>query len=119
LVRPKEGVYNTTHAIEEQQNTSLTRSNKATNNRLPNKSIQGYVAKKNTINCRRFAEGGRTFKLLAAERMNQGTSKVWIHLALGQCNYSVMELKESMGHIYCTNSFEDIDADFVTQYKVI
>jgi len=62
--------------------------------------------------------GGRTFKFLAEALKKQGATKVFLYVTHGQFNYGFYELKESIDHIYCTNSYKDIDDDFVTQFKL-
>jgi len=64
------------------------------------------------------ADGGRTFKFLAEALKKQGATKVFLYVTHGQFNYGFDELKESIDHIYCTNSYKDIEDDFVTQFKL-
>ena len=66
-----------------------------------------------------LADGGRTFKFLAEELKNQGAAKVFLYVTHAQFNYGFDELKETIDHVYCTNSYKDIEDGFVTQFKVI
>jgi len=66
-----------------------------------------------------LADGGRTFKYLAEALKKQGASKVYLYVTHAQFNYGFEELKETIDHVYCTNSYKDIDDVFVTQFKVI
>ncbi len=65
-----------------------------------------------------LADGGRTFKLLAKALKNQGAKKVFLYVTHAQFNYGFDELKETIDHVYCTNSYKDIENDFVTQFMV-
>jgi phosphoribosylpyrophosphate synthetase len=82
-------------------------------------SIQGDVKGKECLIVDDLADGGRTFKYLAEALKKQGASEVYLYVTHGQFNYGFDELKECIDHIYCTNSYKDIDNEFVTQYKVI
>ncbi len=119
LVSPDAGAYKTTHEIAEKLNADLVPSNKVRVDGAPVISIQGDVKDKECLIVDDLADGGRTFKFLAKELKNQGASKIFLYVTHGQFNYGFEELKESIDHIYCTNSFKDIDDDYVTQFKVI
>jgi len=119
LVSPDAGAYKATHAIAEKLNADLIPSNKVRVNGEPIISIQGDVTDKECLLVDDLADGGRTFKYLAAELKKQGASKVFLYITHGQFNYGFEELKESINHVYCTNSYKDIDDVFVTQYKVV
>lgn len=119
LVSPDAGAYKTTHEIAEQLNADLVPSNKVRVNGVPEISIQGDVKGKPCLIIDDLADGGRTFKFLAAALKSQGATKVFLYVTHGQFNYGFEELKESIDHIYCTNSFKTIDDDFVTQYSVV
>ena len=66
-----------------------------------------------------LADGGRTFKQLAQALKEQGAERVSLYVSHAQFNFGFVELKDSIDHIYCTNSYKDIEDDFVTQFKVI
>lgn len=119
LVSPDAGAYKTTHEIAEKLNTDLVPSNKVRIDGAPVISIQGNVISKDCLIVDDLADGGRTFKNLAQELKNQGASRVFLYVTHAQFNYGFDELKESIDHIYCTNSYRDIDDDYVTQYEVI
>ena len=116
---PDAGAYKTTHDIAEKLNADLIPSNKVRIDGIPVISVQGDVQDKECLIVDDLADGGRTFKYLATELKKQGASKVFLYVTHGQFNYGFNELKESIDHVYCTNSYKDIDDDFVTQYKVV
>jgi ribose-phosphate pyrophosphokinase len=119
LVSPDAGAYKTTHEIAEKLKADLVPSNKVRVNGAPLISIQGNVKNKECLIVDDLADGGRTFKFLAEELKKQGATKVFLYVTHAQFNYGFDELKETISHVYCTNSFKDIDDEFVTQYKVI
>lgn len=119
LVSPDAGAYKTTHEIAEKLNADLIPSNKVRVNGKPQITIQGNVQNKECLIVDDLADGGRTFKLLAKELKNQGATKVFLYVTHAQFNYGFEELKETIDHIYCTNSYRDIENDLVTQFKVV
>lgn len=119
LVSPDAGAYKTTHEIAEKLGADLVPSNKVRVDGAPQISIQGNVAGKDCLIVDDLADGGRTFTFLAAELKNQGAAKVFLYVTHAQFNYGFDELKESIDHVYCTNSYKDIKDNFVTQFKVI
>ncbi|MGJ8549565.1 phosphoribosyltransferase family protein [Winogradskyella wichelsiae] len=118
LVSPDAGAYKTTHEIAEQLNADLVPSNKVRVNGKPIISIQGDVKGKACLIVDDLADGGRTFKFLAEALKQQGASKVCLYVTHAQFNYGFKELKETIDHVYCTNSYKEIEDDFVTQYKI-
>lgn len=119
LISPDAGAYKTTHEIAEKLNADLVPSNKIRIDGAPIISIQGNVKGKECLIVDDLADGGRTFKFLAEALKSQGATKVFLYVTHAQFNYGFDELKEGIDHIYCTNSFKDINNDFVTQYVVI
>lgn len=119
LVSPDAGAYKTTHEIAEKLNADLVPSNKVRVNGRPIISIQGDVKGKECLIVDDLADGGRTFKFLAEALKEQGATKVFLYVTHAQFNYGFDELKESIDHIYCTNSFKNINNKFVTQYSVV
>ncbi len=119
LVSPDAGAYKVTHEIAEKLNADLVPSNKVRVDNAPQISIQGDVLGKKCLIVDDLADGGRTFKYLASELKRQGAKEVYLYVTHAQFNYGFDELKETINHVYCTNSFKDIDDDFVTQFKVI
>ena len=119
LVSPDAGAYKTTHEIAEKLEADLVPSNKVRVNGAPQISIQGDVKGKDCLIVDDLADGGRTFKFLAAALKEQGASKVFLYVTHAQFNYGFEELKETIDHVYCTNSYKDIKDDFVTQFQVI
>ncbi len=119
LVSPDAGAYKTTHEVAEKLNADLVPSNKVRVDGVPVISIQGDVKGKHCLIVDDLADGGRTFKFLAEALKSQGASKVFLYVTHAQFNYGFDELKESIDHIYCTNSFKEIDDEYVTQFKVI
>ncbi|WP_370086919.1 phosphoribosyltransferase family protein [Ekhidna sp.] len=118
LISPDAGAYKTTHEIAEKLNADLIPSNKVRVNGEPKIQIQGNLDSKDCLIVDDIADGGRTFEYLAKELKRQGANKVFLYVTHGQFNYGFDELRESIDHIYCTNSFRDIEDDFVTQYKI-
>ncbi len=118
LVSPDAGSYKTTHDIAEALNADLVPSNKVRVNGAPVISIQGDVKNKECLIVDDLADGGRTFKFLAKALKDQGATKVFLYVTHGQFNYGFEILKETIDHIYCTNSYRNIDDKFVTQYKL-
>ncbi len=119
LISPDAGAYKTTHAIAEKLNADLIPSNKVRINSTPIVSIQGNVKDKVCLIVDDLADGGRTFNQLAKQLKSQGADKVYLYVTHGQFNYGFDELKEWIDHIYCTNSYKNIDDTFVTQFKVV
>ncbi len=119
LVSPDAGAYKSTYDIAEELKANLVASNKVRKNGIPLISIQGDVVDKDCLIVDDLADGGRTFKTLAAELKEQGANNVYLYVTHGMFNYGFDELKESIDHVYCTNSFRQINDEFVTQYHVI
>lgn len=119
LVSPDAGAYKTTHNFAEKLNADIIPSNKVREKGIPKIEIQGSINQKDCLIVDDLADGGRTFKLLAEELKKQGANKVFLYVTHAQFNYGFEELKESINHVFCTNSYRNIDDDFVTQYKVI
>ena len=119
LVSPDAGAYKGTHEIAQTLNADLIPSNKVRVAGEPIISIQGDVQGKECLIVDDLADGGRTFKNLAEELKKQGASKVFLYVTHGQFNYGFDELKEHIDHIYCTNSYRDIEDDFVSQFVVV
>lgn len=118
LVSPDAGAYKTTHEIAKALNADLVPSNKVRVDGAPVISIQGEVKGKECLIIDDLADGGRTFKSLAKALKDQGATKVFLYVTHGQFNYGFDELKETIDHIYCTNSYKNIEDKFVTQYKL-
>ncbi len=119
LVSPDAGAYKTTHEIAEKLGADLVPSNKVRVNGAPQISIQGDVRGKDCLIVDDLADGGRTFKYLAAALKEQGAANVYLYVTHAQFNYGFDELKETIDHVYCTNSYREIDDEFVTQFKVL
>lgn len=119
LVSPDAGAYKTTHRIAERLEADLIPSNKVRIDGTPVISIQGDVKAKECLIVDDIADGGRTFKHLAEALKSQGASNVFLYVTHAQFNFGFDELKESIDHIYCTNSYREIEDGFVTQYDVI
>lgn len=119
LISPDAGAYKTTHEIAEKLDANLVPSNKIRINGAPVIKIQGDVKGKDCLIVDDIADGGRTFMFLAEELKKQGANKVYLYVTHAQFNYGFEELKKHINHVYCTNSYKDIEDSFVTQYKVI
>ncbi len=119
LISPDAGAYKTTHEIAEQLHADLVPANKVRVNGVPEILIQGNITNKDCLIVDDLADGGRTFKFLAKALKNKGAAKVFLYVTHGQFNYGFNELKETINHVYCTNSYKDIEDTYVTQFKVI
>ncbi|WP_439132041.1 phosphoribosyltransferase family protein [Polaribacter sp.] len=119
LVSPDAGAYKTTHTFATKLNADIIPSNKVRINGTPKIKVQGNVKQKDCLIIDDLADGGRTFTQLAHELKKQGANTVFLYVTHAQFNYGLKELKETINHIFCTNSYKDIEDDFVTQYKVI
>lgn len=119
LVSPDAGAYKTTHEIAEKLGADLVPSNKVRVDGAPEISIQGEVGGKDCLIVDDLADGGRTFKYLAEALKKQGATKVFLYVTHAQFNYGFEELKKTIDHVYCTNSYKDIEDDFVTQFEVV
>lgn len=119
LISPDAGAYKTTHDIAQQLSANLVPANKARIDGVPKISIQGAVKGKDCLIVDDLADGGRTFIYLAEALKNQGAKKVYLYVTHAQFNYGFDDLKETISHIFCTNSYKDINDAFVTQYAVI
>ena len=119
LVSPDAGAYKTTHEIAVKLNADIIPSNKVRINGVPKINIQGDVKGKECLIVDDLADGGRTFKFLADALKKLGATKVFLYVTHAQFNFDFNELKEKIDHIYCTNSFKDIENQIVTQFNVI
>lgn len=119
LISPDAGAYKNTHEIAEKLGATLVPSNKVRVEGIPKIQIQGNISGKECLIVDDIADGGRTFNLLAKELKKQGATKVFLYVTHGQFNYGFDELKNNIDHIYCTNSYKDIQDDFVTQFKIV
>lgn len=119
LISPDAGAYKKVHYLSIKLNADIVPSNKIRINGVPKITVQGNVKGKDCLIVDDLADGGRTFNLLAKQLKKQGAKKVFLYVTHAQFNYGFEELKENINHIFCTNSYRDIDDDFVTQYKII
>lgn len=117
IVSPDAGAYKSTYKISEKLGSQLVASNKFRDEKgNPIINVSGDVNGKKCLIVDDLADGGRTFKYLAEELKKQGATKVFLYVTHGQFNYGFDELRESIDHIYTTDSFRNIENDFVTQY---
>lgn len=119
LVSPDAGAYKDTHRIAERLGADLVPSNKVRVNGAPAITVQGNVAGKMCLIVDDLADGGRTFSQLATALKAQGATSVHLYVTHGQFNHGFDELRASITHIYCTNSYRNIQHDMVTQFNVI
>ena len=119
LVSPDAGAYKSTKVLADEFEADLIPSNKVRVNGVPSISFQGDVQGKNCLIVDDLADGGRTFKQLAQALKEQGAKRVTLYVSHAQFNFGFDELKDGLDYIYCTNSYKDIEDDFVTQFKVI
>lgn len=118
LVSPDAGAYKATYEIAEKLAADLVPSNKVRVKGNPLIQIQGEVNGRTCLIVDDLADGGRTFKYLAEELKKQGAEKVCLYVTHAQFNYGFEELSQSIDHIFCTNSYREIDNSLVTQYKI-
>lgn len=119
LVSPDAGAYKDTYAIAQEVNSNLVAANKVRINGTPQIRIDGNVEGSHCLIVDDIADGGRTFIELAKKLKEKGAKGVRLYVTHGMFHFGFDELKEHIDHIYCTNSYRDIEDDFVTQYKVI
>lgn len=98
--------------------TELIPANKVRINGNPKILIQGDVRDKHCLIVDDIADGGRTFRNLALALKNSGARKVFLYVSHGQFNYGFSELQQSINHIFCTNSFRDLDHPSLSQFKI-
>lgn len=115
LISPDAGAYKDTYGIAERLGADLVPSNKVRVDGEPKIIIQGDVKGIDCLIVDDIADGGRTFDVLARELKIQNARKVYLYVTHGQFHYGFHELKDSIDHIYCTNSYRNIEDDFVTQ----
>lgn len=119
LISPDAGAFKATYDIAQKLGADLVPSNKVRVKNEPIIKIQGEVNERNCLIVDDLADGGRTFINLAKELKTQGAKSVYLYVSHGQFHYGFEEVKEWIDHVYCTNSFRDIEDDFVSQFKVI
>ena len=66
-----------------------------------------------------ICDGGRTFFGIAQELKKKNAGDIYLCVTHGIFSYGFDELKKYFKKIYCTDSFKDIDDDFVRQIKII
>lgn len=119
LVSPDAGAFKASYEIAQKLGADLVPSNKVRINEEPLIKIQGDVKNRDCLIIDDLADGGRTFINLAKELKSQGAEKVFLYVSHGQFHYGFEEIKEWIDHVYCTNSYRDIENEFVSQFKVI
>ena len=65
-----------------------------------------------------ICDGGRTFIGIADELKKKNVGDIYLFITHGIFSYGLDELKKSFKKIYCTNSFRDIDDEFIKQIKI-
>lgn len=118
LVSPDAGAYKANFAIAEQLQIDLVAANKVRLSTGPKIVFQGDVKNKSCLIVDDLADGGRTFKYLADALKEHGAQKVDLYVSHGMFSHGFDELKKSIDHFYCTNSYRDINKDFVTQFDI-
>ena len=66
-----------------------------------------------------ICDGRRTFIGIAQELKKKNAGDIYLCVTHGIFSYGFDELKKYFKKIYCTDSFKDIDDDFVRQIKII
>lgn len=118
LVSPDAGAFKATYTIAKELGADLVPSNKVRINNEPLITLQGDVKGKECLIVDDLADGGRTFLNLAKALNKQGAVKVFLYVTHGQFNHGFDELLTIIDHIYCTNSYREIEEDRVTQFMV-
>lgn len=119
LVSPDAGAYKTTHEIGEKLKADLIPANKVRVEGKPQIRIQGNVQGKECLIVDDMADGGRTFMFLAKELKKQGATNVYLYVTHGLFHFGFDELRPHIDHVYCTNSYRDIENEMVTQYHIV
>ncbi len=118
LVSPDAGAYKVSHEVAHRLNANLIPANKVRRNGEPEIKLQGGVQGKRCLIIDDIADGGRTFINLARVLRDQGAEEVNLYVTHGMFNYGFDEFNDFIDHIYCTNSYRDIDHPLVTQYEI-
>ena len=119
LVSPDAGAYKATYQIAENIERELVASNKFRKDGVPFIQVQGDVTGKACLIVDDIADGGRTFIALAKRLREEGATKVYLYVTHGMFHYGFDEIDEYIDHVYCTNSYRNIEHESVTQFKVI
>jgi ribose-phosphate pyrophosphokinase len=65
-----------------------------------------------------ICDGGRTFIGIADELKKKNAGDIYLFITHGIFSYGLDELKKCFKKIYCTNSFRDVDDEFIKQFKI-
>jgi len=79
----------------------------------------GDVNKKNCLIVDDLCDGGYTFIQLSRALRAQGADKVYLYVSHAYFSKGVEVMLDHINHIFCTNSVKDINAPYVTQFKII
>lgn len=82
-------------------------------------TIGGNVKEQECLIVDDLIDGGGTFISLAEQLKNQGASKVFLYASHAIFSKGVDVMCGPIDHIYCTNSYKNVEHKKVTQYKVI
>jgi ribose-phosphate pyrophosphokinase len=119
LVSPDAGAYKSVKEYAELLGVDVVAANKIRVNGEPKIEFASDVKDKNLLIVDDLADGGRTFVALAKELKAQGANEVRLYVSHGMFHYGFDEIKKEIDHVYCSNSYRDIEDDFVTQFQVI
>lgn len=80
--------------------------------------IGGNVKGKICVIIDDICDGGRTFAELGKALKEKGAEKVFLIVTHGIFSYGEEQIKEGVDHIWTTDSFKDIQSDFITLVKL-
>ena len=87
-------------------------------NEITGTSITGKVKGKTCIIIDDICDGGRTFAELGKALKEAGAEKVILVVTHGIFSYGEDQIKGPVDHVYTTDSFRDIESDFITLVKL-
>ena len=118
IISPDAGAYKRTYGVAEQLDAEFKPSNKVRIS-APLIEFNSDVTGKDCIILDDILCGGRTFIALAKVLKEKGAKRVFLYVTHCMAHWGFEEMKECIDHVYCTNSYRDINDPYVTQFKVI
>lgn len=120
LVSPDAGAYKRTFEYGEKLNLPVVAAVKHRDkDGKIDLTFTGDVAGKDCLIVDDLADGAYTFELLGRALRDRRASRVYLYVSHGLFSKGFDKLKETIDHVYCTNSIKDITDPYVTQYKII
>jgi ribose-phosphate pyrophosphokinase len=87
-------------------------------NEITGTTIGGNVKGKICVIIDDICDGGRTFAELGAALKEKGAEKVFLIVTHGIFSYGEDQIKGPIDHVWTTDSFRDIESDFITLVKL-